>query len=178
MGPGSLAFGDPAPWLWILGADGVPLKWNPATGELDAKPTIAATEIVQSLWLPDRSGVLVSLADNGLELWRLDTGQRVKRYEVEVGRVCFALAVSADERTLYLGRYDATLVAAGLPLFLDWQRGAAGELLVQAHGTTVPIRWDATTEPGGWSAIQSNTTAPLSVSTTGTPMRWYRAAIE
>lgn len=147
----SVEFDAPGPLLWVLDRDGAIARWNFSTGDLDPRPTLPVTDnIVSAVWLPDRSAVLISVQDQGLDLWRLDTGGLVKRYDAEVGRLCYVMAISPDERTLALGRYDATLVAAGLPFFLDIEpaAGTAGQIVIHARGPRIPLRWEAAVTPG------------------------------
>jgi len=174
---GPVEFDDPAPLLWVLGRHGGVLRWDPVTGEIETRPTLDVTDIICAAWLPDRSAVLLSLQDQGLELWRLDTSARVKRYDTEVGRVCYAMAISPDERALLLGRYDATLVAAALPFFLDLARGDSGQIVIHARGPTTRVHWETNAGTGSWSPLEPGDAQPLIVPTSALRSEWFRAVI-
>jgi len=139
---GQMEWHDAGTQLWLLTSAGRVTRWNISTGEIEYDRTLAlgGADIVRALWLPDRSGVLLSLADAGLELWRLDRVERVIRFDEEVGRSCLAMALTPDGRRLLLGRYDGTLAAAGLPFFLDARANGPGQIVVRAHGPKGSVR--------------------------------------
>jgi len=175
---GLLEWHDGGTRLWLLSSAGRVTRWNVATGELEYDQTMAldGANLVRALWLPDRSGLLLSLGDVGLELWRLDRPERVIRYTREVGRACFAMAFTPGNDRLLLGRYDATLAVAGLPFFLDSRPGGPGEIVVTARGPTGPLRWETRGDSGAWEPVPDQTGPELTLSATG-PQRWVRAGV-
>jgi WD40 repeat protein len=164
--------------LWLLSSAGRVTRWNVATGEPEYDQTLPlnGANPVRALWLPDRSGVLLSLGDVGLELWRLDLPERVIRYTREVGRACFAMAFAPGDDRLLLGRYDATLAVAGLPFFLEARPAGPGELVVTARGPTGPLRWETRGGNGAWEPVPDQSGPEVVLSATG-PQRWVRAGL-
>ncbi len=181
LGPeysGLLEWHDDGTRLWLLSSAGHVTRWNIATGELEYDQTLAldGANLVRALWLPDRSGVLLSLGDVGLELWRLDRPQPVIRYTVEVGRACLAMAFTPDNDRLLLGRYDATLTVAGLPFFLGARAAGPGETVVTAYGATGMLRWETRGDSGAWEVVPGQSGPELTLSASGV-QRWVRAAL-
>jgi WD40 repeat protein len=164
--------------LWLLSSAGRVTRWNVASGELEYDQTLPlnGANLVRALWLPDRSGVLLSLGDVGLELWRLDRPERVVRYTREVGRACFAMALAPGNDRVLLGRYDATLAVAGLPFFLDARPAGPGEIAVTARGPTTPLRWESRGDSGAWERVPDQNGPQLILSATGV-QRWVRAGL-
>jgi WD40 repeat protein len=164
--------------LWLLSSAGRVTRWNVASGELEYDQTLSldGANLVRALWLPDRSGVLLSLGDVGLELWRLDRPERVIRYTREVGRACFAMALAPGNDRVLLGRYDATLAVAGLPFFLEARPAGPGEIAVTARGPTTPLRWESRGDSGAWERVPDQNGPQLILSATGV-QRWVRAGL-
>lgn len=164
--------------LWLLSSTGRVTRWNIATGELEYDQTLAldGATLVRALWLPDRSGVLLSLGDVGLELWRLDRPARVIRYTREVGRACFALALAPGNDRLVLGRYDATVAVVGLPFFLEARPAGPGEIVVTARGPSGPLRWETRGDAGAWQVVPDPSGPELILSATD-QQRWVRAGL-
>lgn len=175
---GLLEWHDDGTRLWLLSSVGRVTRFNIATGELEYDQTLAldGANPVRALWLPDRSGVLISLGDVGLELWRLDRPQRIIRYTEEVGRACFAMAFTTGNDRLLLGRYDATLAVAGLPFFLEVRPAGLGEIVITAHGPTGPLLWETRADPGAWEVVPGQSGLELTLSAAG-PQRWVRAGL-
>jgi WD40 repeat protein len=164
--------------LWLVGSAGRVTRWNIVTGELEYDQTLAldGANLVRALWLPDRSGVLLSLGDVGLELWRLDRPERVVRYTREVGRACFAMVLAPGNDRVILGRYDATVAVAGLPFFLGARPGGPGEIVVTARGPTGPLHWETRGESGAWELVPDHSGPELTLSATDR-QRWVRAGL-
>lgn len=175
---GQLEWHDAGTRLWLLSSAGRLTRWNVTTGEIEYTQTLPlnGANVVRALWLPDRSGVLLSVGDVGLELWRLAPLERVIRFDEEVGRACLAMAISPEGDRLLLGRYDATLAAAGLPFFLDVQAGTPGEVVVTAHGPSRPPRWEIRTDTSGWEPVPGQSGKELTLPVTGL-QRWVRAVL-
>ena len=175
---GALEWHDAGTRLWLLNSTGRVTRWNVATGEIefDQNLTLDTTNVVRALWLPDRSGVLLSLGDVGLELWRLDRLERVVRFDEEVGRACLAMGFAPPGDRLLLGRYDATLAVAGVPFYLDAQPGSPGEVVVRARGPIVPLRWETRAESGGWEVVTGQSSSALTLPAAGL-QRWVRAGL-
>jgi hypothetical protein len=164
--------------LWLLSSTGRVTRWNLTSGEVEYDQTlpIEGANIVRALWLPDRSGILLSLGDLGLELWRLDRVERVIRFDEEVGRACLAMAFSPGGDRLLLGRYDATLTTAGLPFFLNVGTDDSGAVVVQAHGPTAPLQWETRTDTTGWEPVAGQSGRELILPAVGL-QRWVRAML-
>jgi WD40 repeat protein len=164
--------------LWLLSSAGRVTRWNLVTGALEYDQTLAldGANLVRALWLPDRSGVLLSLGDVGLELWRLDRPERVVRYTRELGRACFAMALAPGNDRLVLGRYDATLAVAGLPFFLETRPAGPGEIVVTARGPTGPLHWETRGDTGAWEPVPDHIGPELTLSATS-GHRWVRAGL-
>ncbi len=175
---GFLEWHDAGERLWLLSSAGRVTRWNVTSGEIEADRMLPleGANIVRVLWLPDRSVVLLSLSDIGLELWRLDRMERVARFEEEVGRACYAMASSPGGDRLLLGRYDATLAVVGLPFFLESRPGDAGEAVFTARGPVGPVRWEIRGEDGDWAVVPGQTGAELVLPATEL-QGWVRAAL-
>lgn len=181
LGPeysGAMEWDDAGTRLWLLSGTGRVTRWNVGTGEIEYDRPLAleGASIVRVLWLPDRSAVLLSLADVGLELWRLDRAQRVVRFDEEVGRSCLAMAFDPDKRLLLLGRYDGTLAVAGLPFFLDVRAAGPAQVVVRAQGPVGPVGWQTRTEGGEWRWLAGQDGKELILSTSE-PHQWVRAVL-